>query len=120
MSIGPFSFNRQHRIVDAESYKQLFQTGRRIRHLGCTLIYKNNNKKYSRLGLAVSKKQIPKAFQRNLIKRLILEGFRKRKSHIISLDVVLVIYNKFKGMDKKESNEALNQLWMKLEHKLKA
>ena len=55
----------------------------------------DNNKNAARLGLAVPKKNISKAAERNRIKRLIRESFRLRKSSLEGKDVVVFVKKQF-------------------------
>ena len=55
----------------------------------------DNNKNLARLGLAVSKRNITKAVERNRIKRLIRESFRIRKKKLKGKDVVVFVKKQF-------------------------
>jgi ribonuclease P protein component len=44
----------------------------------------------ARLGLAVSRKVSKSAVQRNRIKRLVRESFRKHRAHLPALDIVVM------------------------------
>lgn len=50
---------------------------------------RKNEKGLSRLGIAASKKTMPKAVSRNLAKRLIREAFRRNLSADCGLDIVV-------------------------------
>ena len=51
----------------------------------------DNNTELARLGLAVPKKNISKAVERNKIKRFIRESFRLRKERLKGKDVVVFV-----------------------------
>ena len=61
----------------------------------------DNNTELARLGLAVPKKNISKAVERNKIKRLIRESFRLRKERLKGKDVVVFVKKQF---DVKQDN----------------
>ncbi len=65
----------------------------------------------SRLGLVVSKKNISKAVKRNRVKRLIRESFRKNKSQIPNLDVVVLIRKGIDVLPNVIISSKLNSLW---------
>ena len=55
----------------------------------------DNNTELARLGLAVPKKNISKAVERNKIKRLIRESFRLRKERLKGKDIVVFVKKQF-------------------------
>ena len=65
----------------------------------------------SRLGLVVSKKNISKSVERNRVKRLIRESFRKNKSQIPNLDVVVLIRKGIDVLPNVIISSKLNSLW---------
>ena len=71
------AFSKKFRIVKAEQYKNIFSKPKRSVDNKFIILAKKNNVNYPRLGLAISKKSIKLSVQRNRIKRLIKEYFRK-------------------------------------------
>ncbi len=65
----------------------------------------------SRLGLVVSKKNISKAVERNRVKRVIRESFRKNKSQIPNLDVVVLIRKGIDALPNVVISSKMNSLW---------
>jgi len=78
------------------------------------VLYRTNCLDVARLGLIVSKKCEKRAVARNRIKRLIRESFRKNKSLIAGLDVVIIAR---KGVTKENNNKIfidLEKHWQRL------
>ena len=67
-----------------------------------------------RLGLVVSKKNISKAVERNRVKRVIRESFRKNKSQIPNLDVVVLIRKGIDVLPNVVISSKMNSLWSDL------
>ena len=65
----------------------------------------------SRLGLVVSKKNISKAVERNRVKRVVRESFRKNKSQIPNLDVVVLIRKGIDVLPNVVISSKMNSLW---------
>lgn len=71
---------------------------------------RNNGNNDARLGLAVPKKHIPKAVDRNRIKRMIREGFRVRQKRLQGKDIVVVIKNRL-NVDNESVLSGLHKHW---------
>jgi ribonuclease P protein component len=77
-----FGLSKKERITKAGEFEHAYKNGV-ISKSGCLIIRSRpNNLKYSRLGVAVSKKLFPSAVARNRIKRLIREAFRLNKHQL--------------------------------------
>ena len=61
----------------------------RINSASLLLLAKQNTRKFNRLGMIVGKKTLPKAFNRNRIKRHLRESFRQLDP--LSLDIVVLV-----------------------------
>ncbi len=74
-----FVFKKTQRLLKKNEYDHVFEQAKKIVTTEFIILYRENNLGYARLGLALSKKMIAKAHDRNRIKRLIREGFRKAR-----------------------------------------
>ncbi|MBS0286486.1 MAG: ribonuclease P protein component [Proteobacteria bacterium] len=97
-----------------DDFQRVFKQGRKQKGALFTLFCYANGKIQARLGLAVAKRHVPSAVNRNRIRRLIRESFRYYQSQISGNDVVVVITRQFPKVSNQILQEELNQQWQKL------
>ena len=74
---------------------------------------RKNDVGHPRLGLAVAKKNLPNAVDRNRVKRLIRESFRKQTCDK-GVDVVVLTRNPIINMDNTQIFKQLDWLWFQV------
>lgn len=107
-----FAFKKQQRLLKKIDYDHVFEQAKKIVTNEFILLYRENNLGYARLGLALSKKMIAKAHDRNRIKRILRESFRQ-----MSLAAVDMIFLARPGVAKQTNtdiNIKLSKSWEKL------
>jgi ribonuclease P protein component len=82
------NFPREKRLIKKSEFDDVFNKGKKIASQHFVFFYYKNNLSDARLGLAISKKRVPKAHDRNRIKRLIRETFRCHA--LTNFDVVVI------------------------------
>ena len=105
------SFNRLKR---PEDFQRAFSSGQRSADKQFLFIVRTNNLDYARLGLAVPKKHVHKAVERNRIKRVIRESFRHRKQKMLGLDLVVLIRRPVKKLNQNRFDFILDKNWEKI------
>jgi ribonuclease P protein component len=80
----------EQRLRGAEAFTRVFREGRRRSDRCFTVIAAPGPGPRARLGLVVSRKVARSAVQRNRIKRLVRESFRKRSAQLPALDIVVM------------------------------
>jgi len=83
-----------NRLKRPEEYKQVFSSKRRSSDKSFLFLAKTNSFNLARLGLAVPKKHIHSAVERNRLKRIIRESFRLKQEKLKGNDIVVVVRNK--------------------------
>ena len=78
------------KIRNASLINNLFNTGRKSRLKSVSIISAQNSLGHPRLGISVAKKSMPRAVDRNKLKRTFREFFRKNKQLIGPRDLLII------------------------------
>ena len=109
------SFSKGKRLLNAKDYSRVFDgVEAKASHKHLLLLAKTNSGPGHRLGLVIAKKNVRLAVQRNRIKRLAREFFRKLPGSDPSIDVVLLTRRGIDQLDNVELSTILQQQWQKL------
>ena len=83
-------FPRRLRLLGPAEYRRVFQAATRSGGSGLVVLARANQLTHPRLGLAISRKCTPRAVQRNRIKRLSREAFRKLQHRLGGVDFIVL------------------------------
>lgn len=114
MDFNGKSFPRSSRLTQAVEFERVFAEPRRVSNQAFTVLARDNEVGYARLGLAISKKCAARAVQRNRIKRQARETFRMRSGDLADLDIIVLCRPAAATMSRTELRSALEQLWNRL------
>jgi ribonuclease P protein component len=78
------------------------------------LRYRNNELGHARLGLAISKRVSKRAVERNRIKRLLRESFRRIQHQLPAIDLMVMARGQAAGVPGPQLLGELDGLWKKL------
>lgn len=87
-------FPKKIRLLNLNEFICVFKQARYIKFTGFTLFNRFNQLGYPRIGLAISKKYVKRAHERNRIKRYARETFRINQHNLLTADFVLTINSK--------------------------
>ncbi len=111
-----FKFPAKNRILKSSDYTDVMKfADKTLYSKTCVCFAKINLLGTPRLGLAIPKKRIKKAVERNRIKRIYREAFRLKKRDFQSFDIVLMSNGITAKMDNKQIFLLVNQLLKGLE-----
>lgn len=88
--MGTAGLPREARIRRAGDFAALRQASGRVSGRCFSVRYRHNDVGHARLGLAISKRVSKRAVDRNRIKRLIRESFRRIRSQLPPLDLMVM------------------------------
>lgn len=113
MSIDGFPI--KHRLTQSSQFEAVFkQADYRIPNGPVLLIARQNQLNYNRLGLIVGKKAISLATQRNKVKRLLRESFRRQYFPIDGYDLIILVRKGLANLDNKAIGNLAAALWQEL------
>jgi len=110
----PAGLTRHSRLLAAADFKRVFQDPIRTSDELFTVLARPNNRDGARLGLAISKKTVRMAVDRNRIKRLVRESFRRRKDLLAGLDLVVLARGGLADRSNRMIHESLRAHWERL------
>jgi len=77
-------------------------------------LYRDNDKVTARLGFAVAKKRIPAAVGRNRVRRIARESFRKFRTELGSIDIIIMAQSAAVSASNAELFASVEQHWERL------
>ena len=113
-NIRQASFKQHFRLTKATDFERVFSENQRSVDGLFTVLYRRNGLGYPRLGLAIAKRQVRFAVERNRLKRLIRESFRGAKQQLSDLDIVIMARNKAGDADNAVVYASLDRHWRSL------
>ncbi|MFP4273111.1 MAG: ribonuclease P protein component [Halothiobacillaceae bacterium] len=109
-ALGLAGFGRDRRLLTPEDYRRVFSARQRVSQDGLALAWCESPAARSRLGLAIAKRQIRRAHERNRIKRIAREAFRARARKLPPVDLVLMAHTQVEQLDGRALRQALDEL----------
>ena len=107
-------FPQQVRLREPAEFKRVFANPERSTDKYFTLLAIVNELDHPRLGLAIAKKNIRRAVDRNKIKRSARESFRLQQHEMTNLDIVVMARREAATANSKTLQASLDKHWLKL------
>lgn len=119
-----YEFNRESRLLTPGHFQSVFKKPIRFGSSHFTILVTpsnlpNDSCKNNRLGLAIAKKRVKLAVQRNRIKRIIRESFRLNQHDLPAIDMVVMVKSGIDQLDNTEINKQLSKIWRKINQRHK-
>jgi ribonuclease P protein component len=105
------SFPKSHRLLTSADFRRVLGERRRVASRYGSFHVRRNGLDHARLGVTVSRKVSRKAVQRNRIKRLVREYFRRHSTAMDGTDLVFTAFPPCAELDNRALEAALESLW---------
>lgn len=114
-----YEFNRESRLLTPGHFQSVFKKPIRFGSSHFTILVTKSTLpdescKHNRLGLAIAKKRVKLAVQRNRIKRIVRESFRLNQHELPPIDIVVMVKSGIDKLDNNEINKQLTKIWRKI------
>ncbi|MBA2056357.1 ribonuclease P protein component [Psychrobacter cryohalolentis] len=111
-------FTKEQRLLTPAAFREVFDAPERKLHQSHLMAFvRTNTHEQPRVGMAITKRKVPTAVSRNLIKRQIREQFRIKASSLENKDIVFIVKNSVKGLSNKEIKMEIINIFKKIEKK---
>ena len=111
-------FTKAQRLLTPSSFREVFDAPERKLHQGHLMAFvRSNHCEQPRVGMAITKRKVPTAVARNLIKRHVREQFRIKASYLENKDIVFIVKKSMKELNNKEIINEINNIFKKIEKK---
>lgn len=107
-------FPPQLRLKKAAEFKKVFTNPAKSTDRYFTLLAVRNDFGFPRVGLAIAKKIIRKAVDRNLIKRTVRESFRLQQHSMACIDIVVMARKEALDAKPDALRKSLDKHWLQL------
>ncbi|MEW6989585.1 ribonuclease P protein component [Colwelliaceae bacterium 6441] len=109
-----YEFTRESRLLTPGQFQTVFSKPIRFGSSHITVLVSPNPDKTNRLGLAIAKKRVKLAVQRNRIKRQIRESFRLNQHDLPNIDMVIMVKSGTDKLDNQQIRQQLEKIWRKI------
>lgn len=111
-------FTKEQRLLTPADFRVVFDAPERKLHQSHLMAFvRSNTRNKPRVGMAITKRKVPTAVARNLIKRQIREQFRLKNIKMEDKDIVFILKKSIEGLNKKELKNEINNIFKKIEKK---
>jgi ribonuclease P protein component len=107
-------FPRRARLRKPRDYDEAFTSQTRLRDRFFELVVRPRAGASARLGLAISRKALPRAVDRNRVKRVVRESFRERAGRLPGADVVVMARSATAKAELSALRAGLDKLWQEV------
>jgi ribonuclease P protein component len=97
--VSKYGFPSRYKLLKTDEYSSVFSFRRRFFMDGLTIHYMPNALGYPRLGIVVGKKAVRRAVDRNYVKRVVREWFRRHREMLGDVDLVVQFKDSFGKRD---------------------
>lgn len=111
-------FTKDQRLLTPAAFREVFDAPERKLHQSHLMAFvRANTCDQPRVGMAITKRKVPTAVSRNLIKRQIREQFRVQAKNLQDKDIVFIVKRSINDVDKKKLKNQINNILKKIEKK---
>lgn len=114
MSARQAAFDSRARLRTPREFRRVFAEGERVVAAGMVVIAAPGGHDTARLGLAIAKRRVRRAVDRNRIKRVLRESFRHVRAALPSADVVVLARERAGAMSNAQLFAALAPVWSRM------
>ncbi|MCS4504958.1 ribonuclease P protein component [Arhodomonas aquaeolei] len=115
---GRAAFPRHARLTDSRAFSRVFADATRVADAHFTVLFRTQPEPgEARVGLAVSRRAAPRAVDRNRIKRIVRECFRRERHHLPNVDIVVIARPKARHVSRAVLHRSVSALFARVQRR---
>ena len=108
-------FSREKRLLTPRHFKAVFDSpSGKVPGKSLLLLARENGLDHPRLGLVIGKKAVKLSVQRNRLKRLMRDSFRRNQEILAGWDIVIVARKGLGDIENPELHQHFGKIWKRL------
>lgn len=115
MTHSQASFEPEARLHAPPEFRRVFAHGEKHASAGLVIIAAASDQPQARLGLALAKRRIRRAVDRNRVKRVVRESFRQARIDLPAIDIVVLARSQTSAMSNATLATQLATIWQRIE-----
>ena len=108
-------FSRAARLVSKHDFKFVFDKPRKVYSKHLQILYRTNTLLHARLGIIVAKQIMRLAVDRNRIRRIVRESFRRHQTTLSGVDIVVMLKS-VRDLESSLLRDEIDKLWCSITH----
>lgn len=108
------AFPPEARLCEPVAFRAVFARGRKFVTSGFVIIAAPRDDIRPRLGLALAKRRIRRAVDRNRVKRIVRESFRQNQTRLGGVDIVVLARSRTENISNTELFAQLADIWPRI------
>ncbi len=104
-------FTRRQRLTEPGQFGFVFADPIRVGDRLVTVLARSSDQPQARLGLAVGRRKIARAVQRNRFKRVVRTSFREHQDVLVGLDIVVLPKTAAAAADRTALRSSIDRQW---------
>jgi len=108
------AFPPEARLRESSAFRAVFSGGSKFVCPGFVIIAAAQDNTGARLGLALAKRRIRRAVDRNRVKRVLRESFRENRPYLGGVDIVVLARSRTARMDNTDLFAQLAGIWPRI------
>ena len=111
-------FTKAQRLLTPAEFREVFDAPEYKLHQSHLMAFvRSGTSDHARVGMAITKRKVPTAVARNLIKRKIRENFRIQAFQLKNKDIVFIVKKSTKDLNNKDLDNEINNILKKIKNK---
>ncbi len=110
----PFKLPERSRLRGQAAFERVYEGPRKCASQYFVVLSRHSQQPFPRIGIVMPRHRMPRAVDRNAVRRIVRESFRLQQSPLKGFDIIVLIRTKCTPLNKLALRKDIDFLWQKL------